>query len=261
MIRRMKLCTTPEDFEPFFRHRIILLVSSLLSTPTNPISQRCLITRVHSRFLRRDSATWSLLALGVPSHVLRGHWKISWGWKGIRARLEPKRETSLLESRRYKSRLGFRASLPLPPSLPISRALCKLFSETYLRHASSYSLWSCERRKIAFPLAVVARIPTRRAAPRRADARVHGIGKIRWRGACCMYACTRTRPRSRACVHFHRRARRNCKVAYMQGVKLAAARSERIERYREIQQLQQRRATIPSTRGGQLSVFRIIFDS
>lgn len=62
MIRRMKLCTTPEDFEPFFRHRIILLVSSLLSTPTNPISQRCLITRVHSRFLRRDSATWSLLA-------------------------------------------------------------------------------------------------------------------------------------------------------------------------------------------------------
>lgn len=93
MIRRMKLCTTPEDFEPFFRHRIILLVSSLLSTPTNPISQRCLITRVHSRFLRRDSATcW--LALGVPSHVLRGHWKISWGWKGIRARLSEKHLSS-----------------------------------------------------------------------------------------------------------------------------------------------------------------------
>lgn len=80
---------------------------------------------------------------------------------------------------------------------------------------------------------MVARIPTRRAAPRRADARVHGIGKIRWRGACCMYACTRTRPRSRACVHFHRRARRNCKVAYMQGVKLAA-RGGSIRENREI---------------------------
>lgn len=31
--------------------------------------------------------------------------------------------------------------------------------------------------------------------------------------------CMRTRTRVRACVHFHR-ARRNCKVAYMQGVKL-----------------------------------------
>lgn len=30
----------------------------------------------------------------------------------------------------------------------------------------------------------------------------------------------RARTRVRACVHFHRRARRNCKVAYMQGVKL-----------------------------------------
>ena len=30
--------------------------------------------------------------------------------------------------------------------------------------------------------------------------------------------------RSRACVHFHRRARRNCKVAYMQGVKLGSRR-------------------------------------
>lgn len=29
---------------------------------------------------------------------------------------------------------------------------------------------------------------------------------------------------TRACVHFHRRARRNCKVAYMQGVKLGSRR-------------------------------------
>lgn len=32
--------------------------------------------------------------------------------------------------------------------------------------------------------------------------------------------CMRVRTRTCACVHFHHRARRNCKVAYMQGVKL-----------------------------------------
>lgn len=49
--------------------------------------------------------------------------------------------------------------------------------------------------------------------------------------------CMRTRTRVRACVHFHR-ARRNCKVAYMQGVKLRGrsfdprAIDERGSRYR-----------------------------
>lgn len=41
-------------------------------------------------------------------------------------------------------------------------------------------------------------------------------------------ACTHTE--DRACVHFHRRARRNCKVAYMQGVKLSPARGPIRER-------------------------------
>lgn len=54
---------------------------------------------------------------------------------------------------------------------------------------------------------------------------------------CRVRACTHTRPRPRACVHFHRRARRKCKVAYMQGVKLGSRRFDprpRIERYRSV---------------------------
>jgi len=62
-------------------------------------------------------------------------------------------------------------------------------------------------------------------------------------------ACMRARTRVRACMHFHRRALRNCKVAYMQGVKLrgcwsfdprgSRGRSAREDR-RDIDPLQQR---------------------
>lgn len=90
------------------------------------------------------------------------------------------------------------------------------------------------REKLLFLLPwwrVSQRDTPRRAAPMRAC-----MESAKYEMA-CTYACTHTRPRSRACVHFHRRARRNCKVAYMQGVKLGSRRFDprpRIERYRSV---------------------------
>lgn len=69
----------------------------------------------------------------------------------------------------------------------------------------------------------------------------------------------RARTRVRACVHFHRRARRNCKVAYMQGVKLRGRSFDpRVShgrpsvRERDIDPLQQRILARLACRAGRL---------
>lgn len=149
-------------------------------------------------------------------------------------------ETSLLESRRYKSRLGFRAS---PPSSYIPSVM-QIIQRNVLTPRFVVSSLKLSREKLLF-LLPWWRV-SQRATPRRCARAWNRQNTTAW----C--ACTRTRPRSRACVHFHRRARRNCRVAYMQGVKLGSRRFDprpRIERYREI-----RCNTIAATRGGQLSV-------
>lgn len=149
-------------------------------------------------------------------------------------------ETSLLESRRYKSRLGFRAS---PPS-PYIPSVMQIIQRNVLTPRFVVSSLKLSREKLLF-LLPWWRV-SQRATPRRCARAWNRQNTTAW----C--ACTRTRPRSRACVHFHRRARRNCRVAYMQGVKLGSRRFDprpRIERYREI-----RCNTIAATRGGQLSV-------
>lgn len=134
-------------------------------------------------------------------------------------------ETSLLESRRYKSRLGFRAS---PPS-PYIPSVMQIIQRNVLTPRFVVSSLKLSREKLLF-LLPWWRV-SQRATPRRCARAWNRQNTTAW----C--ACTRTRPRSRACVHFHRRARRNCRVAYMQGVKLGSRRFDprpRIERYREI---------------------------
>lgn len=121
-------------------------------------------------------------------------------------------ETSLLESRRYKSRLGFRTS---PPS-PYIPSVMQIIQRNVLTPRFVVSSLKLSREKLLF-LLPWWRV-SQRATPRRCARAWNRQNTTAW----C--ACTRTRPRSRACVHFHRRARRNCRVAYMQGVKLGSRR-------------------------------------
>lgn len=126
-----------------------------------------------------------------------------------------------LESHRYKSRLGFRSPWP-----PVYSARYANISANNSRGNVHYRVASLKRvEKNPFPSFV------RAYSSRHADARARNRQKI---DRCVfrythMYANTCTfaliqSHQSRACVHFHRRARRNCKVAYMQGVKLGSRR-------------------------------------
>lgn len=164
-----------------FRYRILL--SSFFPPTLLYASNRTglITTRIFSRRQRQWNEIVEPILAG-PSRVTFSVAKFR-GRRGdekesARAARTPQRtaqETSLLESRRrYKSRLGFRPS----PERYVNISAKRVY--TALRRI----LFEARSRKIAFPLAVVARIPARHAAPMRAcmeSAKCGGVVCVRAR--------------------------------------------------------------------------------